>query len=407
MTRFRSISLALLCSTLATVACERAKSANPLSPDVAGPIPGVAITSPRPLEPPQGGQVVKNGEPLTLLIENPSTSGQRALFLQIELAADTNFQQLVHHAERVEPGANGRTTYRLPEQLGAGYTYYWRLRAGDGANMGPYSPTYQFTVVDPVVMETPAPIEPVGNITTNKPTFRVRNGQISGTTGAYYRFELATAPDPSAIVAVVTTTPGSDGETSISLGDLPYARTFYWRVHASDGTTQSNYSPLISFTTPPAPAPPPPPAPGPGPTPGPSPAPLPGGPGGRTPDPPPGQRLPLPNMLHVVQQVAASVGNLNNASCGSWYFLDLLVDTLRTYDTRWGYNWKRGNVGDPSHDVVDYHWSAGPDEGSTQVYIIDVIGAHCTPGASPAWIDVTDATYNNGGVGRWTGRGRF
>jgi len=84
-----------------------------------------------------------------------------------------------------------------------------------------------------------------------------------------------------------------------------------------------------------------------------------------------------------------------------------LVDTLRTYDTRWGYNWKRGHVGDPSLDVVDYHWGAGPSEGSTQVYIIDVIGGHCGSNPQPSWGDVTDVTYSNGGVGRWTGRRRF
>jgi hypothetical protein len=87
--------------------------------------------------------------------------------------------------------------------------------------------------------------------------------------------------------------------------------------------------------------------------------------------------------------------------------MDLVVDTLRQHDTRWGYNWKRGRVGDPSMDVVDYHWGAGPDEGSTQVYIIDIIGGHCGSSPSAGWGDVTDKTYSAGGVGRWTGRGRF
>lgn len=404
MLRCRSFAALLLLVALATSACERAKSANPVSPDVAGPIPGVAITAPKPLQPAQGAEVVYDGAPLTLMAENASTNGQRALFMQIELAADAGFQQVVHQADRVEMGSNGRTAYRMPEPLGAGYTYYWRARALDGANTGPYSFVSQFSVVDPVVIETPIPLEPLGNLATNRPQFRVRNGRIEGTTGVYYRFELATAPDPASTVAVMTVSPGSNGETTVSLGDLPYDRTFYWRVHGSDGTHQSFHSAVVSFRTSAAPAPPTPiPAP-PGP---PSPSPLPGGGGGRTPDPAPGQRLPLPNMFSVVEQVAAAMGNLDAASCNSWYFLDTLVDTLRTYDTRWGYNWKRGNVGDPSHDVVDYHWGAGPDEGSTEVYIIDVIGAHCTPGASAAWTDVTAATYGNGGVGRWTGRGRF
>jgi hypothetical protein len=87
--------------------------------------------------------------------------------------------------------------------------------------------------------------------------------------------------------------------------------------------------------------------------------------------------------------------------------MDLLVDTLRTYDTRWGFNGKRGNAGDPSHDVVDYHYGNGSSEGSTEVYIIDVIGGHCGSNPSPAWGDVTAATAAGGGIGRWISRGRF
>jgi hypothetical protein len=83
------------------------------------------------------------------------------------------------------------------------------------------------------------------------------------------------------------------------------------------------------------------------------------------------------------------------------------VDTLRTYDTRWGYNGKRGNMNDPSHDVVAYNYGAGQDHGSKEVYIIDVIGGHCGPNPAPAWIDVTGATRAQGSSGVWISRGRF
>jgi len=116
-------------------------------------------------------------------------------------------------------------------------------------------------------------------------------------------------------------------------------------------------------------------------------------------------------MSAVVNQIAAQYPAALRNSCqdhgGTWEFMDRVVNELRRYDTRWGYNWKRGNVGDPSKDVVDYHHGAGPDEGSTAVYIIDVIGGHCGPSPSPAWGDVTDVTYQGGTIGRWTGRGRF
>jgi hypothetical protein len=262
-----------------------------------------------------------------------------------------------------------------------------------------------------VRIDPPTPLEPLGSITTNRPNFVVRNATISGPAGdVIYRFEIGTAADqPPA--AVVTATPGGGGTTTINLGDLPWARTLFWRVYATDGSTQSPYSAIVSFRTPAAPAPAPVPVPTPAPAPGTGNAPLPGGGGGRAPDPAPGQRLPLPNMFHVVQQVANARPDLLRNSCqehgGSWGFLDLVVDTLRTYDTRWGYNWKRGNVGDPSMDVIDYHYGAGRDEGSTEVYIIDIIAGHCGSSPGPTWNDVTEVTRQGGTIGRWTGRGRF
>ena len=131
----------------------------------------------------------------------------------------------------------------------------------------------------------------------------------------------------------------------------------------------------------------------------------------RAPDPEEGTRLPLPNMSEVVAKVASDHPDALRNSCqdhgGSWEFMDLVVDELRRHDTRWGYNWKRGNVGDASKDVVDYHWGRGEDENSTEVYIIDIITGHCGSNPTVGWGDVTDVTFGSGTIGRWTSRGRF
>jgi hypothetical protein len=398
---FRGLSALLLSICLG--ACEAAKSANPTAPSVAGPIPGVSITAPKPLEPGSGTTLTFGTEPPALLIENPGTSGVRALWLQVEVGADGGFQQIVHMADRVTPGTDGRTTYRLPEPLGAGYTYYWRARAQDGANTGPYSSVSTFSVVAPAVIEAPTATAPSGTLTTNRPDFRVTNGAISGTSGVVYRFEISQSANMSPLTALVTATPGSNGATTMTLGELPYSTTYYWRAFATDGTKQSGYSSTLSFRTAAAPAPP---APAPGPGTG-----VPAGSGGRAADPPPGSRLPLPNMESVVQAVArsnpAALQNSCQDSGGTWQFMDLVVDTLRTYDTRWGYNGKRGNANDPSKDVVAYHYSGGADAGSTDVYIIDIINGHCGSTPSAGWIDVTAATANSGSIGRWISRGRF
>ena len=397
--------LSALVAIVCLIGCEAAKSANPTAPSVAGPIPGVSITAPKPLEPGAGATLVAQSDPYTLLIENPGTSGQRTIWLQLEIAADANFQQVVHQADRIEPGPNGRTAYRLPEPLGAGFTYYWRSRAADGANTGPYSAVSNFTVVVPVVIEAPVAVEPSGNLTTNKPTFKARNGAISGTAGVVYRFEVSNNADMNPAMAVVTAAPGGNGDTTMSLGELPYNTVLYWRIYGTDGSMQSGYSQTLSFKTGPAPvvyrllvaA-----------------AACPAACPRALADARPIRlaadclsrtcfrsfrrwRRPTPARSRTLVRIAAATGSSwtrSSIPCGP-------------YDTRWGYNGKRGNVNDPSKDVVDYHYGAGPDANSTDVYIIDVIGGHCGSSPTANWGDVTDVTVNSGTIGRWTSRGRF
>jgi hypothetical protein len=128
--------------------------------------------------------------------------------------------------------------------------------------------------------------------------------------------------------------------------------------------------------------------------------------GFRTPDPPPGQRLPMPpNMFAIVQEVRNQYPAEFLNSCqefgGSWDFMDRLVDRLRTIDLRFGYNGKLGDPNNPAADEVAYHHGAGPEANSTEVYTWDVIGGRCGPNPTPGWLDIS------GNAGIWISRGRF
>ncbi len=135
-----------------------------------------------------------------------------------------------------------------------------------------------------------------------------------------------------------------------------------------------------------------------------------------TPPPPPtdgGVPPPVreaPDMRYVLDELAAERPDLLAASCvdrgGNNEFLFEAVRRMRAVDARWGLNWKRGNVGDLSQDVVDYHVGSDEPEGSTEVIILDVIGGHCGDSPSVAWTDVTEATRLGGTIGRWTLAGR-
>lgn len=127
-----------------------------------------------------------------------------------------------------------------------------------------------------------------------------------------------------------------------------------------------------------------------------------------TPNVPPSDGVALVNGLATVQAVFAANPGYVATSCqsapgGTWDLMDAIVDALRALDTRFAYNGKRGNASDPSHDAVSFDYGTVPGgEGSTSVYIVDVIAGHCGPTPGPAWQDVTVFA-----PGVWISRGRF
>jgi hypothetical protein len=132
----------------------------------------------------------------------------------------------------------------------------------------------------------------------------------------------------------------------------------------------------------------------------------------RTPDPPAGQLLPLPNMAGVVAEVAAQFPGALRNSClehgGSWEFMDRLIARLREFDTRWGYNCKRGNCPDLSQDVAAYHAGAGPEvNGALETYTVDVISNHCGTSGSPVPWWAPHAYIPGPGAARWHSRFLF
>lgn len=130
-------------------------------------------------------------------------------------------------------------------------------------------------------------------------------------------------------------------------------------------------------------------------------------PGPRAPDPAPGQQLPVPNWgQDVIFRLAAERPDLLAQSCvehgGNNRFMFEAVRRLRAIDNRFGLNWKRGNHGDLSQDIVNYNWGRESDEGTQQVYLFDIIGGHCGSNPTPFWQNQTGATRDAGTIGIWT-----
>ena len=245
----------------------------------------------------------------------------------------------------------------------------------------------------------PAIVAPIDGVTVESrtPTLVWANSTGHyGSVGMAYEIEIQVSSSAAVVYTRVVGESPNTGSHKVEL-ELTQGTVYSWRVRAAlsnavgPWSIWADFKPAAPVVVSPT-------------TTGGTPSPT----GFRTPDPPAGQRLPLPNMAGFVAQFAstnpADLRNSCQSGGGNWNFMDKLVDTLQAIDLRWGYNGKRGTSNDPSHDIVDYHYGAGPSEGSTQVYIMDVIGGHCGSNPTPIWVDQTGITISSGTIGRFITR---
>lgn len=339
---------AVLPLVLLITACEASKSSNPLSPSVAGPLPGVDISAPKPLEP-NGAQVAVDKQPLSLLIENASSNGPRPLSYDFEVAIDAGFTNKVFVKQAVEPGSDGRTSLRLPDPLASGRSYYWRARAADGANSGPYSTTANFSVYTPVVIEAPILLSPINSVTT--PTTRPKavwlNAQRTGPAGRIaYIVELSDTDSFANKLAWDVDEIGGSQTSFDAPGDLTPSRVWYWHVRAYDPTNNGPWSITQVFKTPAAAVPPPP---GDG-----------GGGNGAacTPKPTTGQQVIACVESKYPEKLAAGVSS-NQRLANMEFLRDRVIETGICGGMDLGWNLKRGG---PTISIDAIVWRHGFDD---------------------------------------------
>ena len=136
----------------------------------------------------------------------------------------------------------------------------------------------------------------------------------------------------------------------------------------------------------------------------------------RVADPDSGTSLGMPDVQGLVERINAENPSLINQSCptGRKYennpWQDRIVDRLRQYDTRFGYNGKPtrsavDNNGFPviaAGDEITFFAGGGTAQGSRNVYAIDILFGHCGPTPALTYRDFTGQEE-----AFWSGAGRF
>lgn len=267
MRRTRSAAALPAVLLLALGACEAQKSSSPLSPSVAGPIPGVSITAPKLLEPGRGFKFKESEQPIKLLIENASSTGVRPITYMFEVASDSEFTSKVYARSGVPPGDGGRTSVQI-DRLDLGRAYYWRARADDGANNSQFA-SAQFEVLPKPQLNAPGLVSPINGERTasRRPTLSLRNADRNAAVGdVSYEFQVAVDQSFATLATAGVVLEGA-GQTSFTpAGDLGADQIYFWRARGAARETTGSWAAAQTFRTAVAVAPAP--APGPGPAPG-------------------------------------------------------------------------------------------------------------------------------------------
>jgi hypothetical protein len=131
---------------------------------------------------------------------------------------------------------------------------------------------------------------------------------------------------------------------------------------------------------------------------------------------PPTHNCIMPNRQRTVEAVLARPGMADALKrlCRhqtDWTFLDATIDELRKTDRRWGYWCRRGNCGDPSHDILAYYCGSGAaPEGTDDATGVDFVVASCYDPGDGANPHIGWGAFDKGnpvGSPGWTGRGRL
>ncbi len=274
MSLFRRLTFAagLVAAVSILSACSESvqKSSNPTSPLIAGPISGVGITAPGLSQPSTGARVALDQQPVTLVIKNSTTNGERTVYYAFEVSADQTFATLLVSQDGVASGTAGFTSFKLPSALAAERTYYWRSQARDGANTSDYSGVTSFAVYTPVVLQAPALVSPINSerVGNRTPDLTWTNATRTGAAGAVsYALQLSTDEGFTGVIASWTAAEGATRTLSAVPTTLSYDTRYYWRVRAVEATVTGPWSAAQTFLAPATPAPTPVPTPTPTPIP--------------------------------------------------------------------------------------------------------------------------------------------
>ena len=351
----------------------------------------VRFGTPLQLVSPADGSVVDN-RPVFVVRSGEVEGVADRIVIQIRLAPEGSTLTDVNIVGEAVVGQAGKETsvsLRDDYRLMSGMSYVWQAKAvvhtaSSRVFSTPWSKQASFKTAV-YRLGAPQPTAPVGVEVGTRPVFVVRSGAVEGDVGRrVIRVEVALNDDFSNTIFGEAEIRGGRGrETRIRLREtLQPEMSYFWRARAV--AANAPYGPVVSpwsvtarFMT----------------RAGTSLGPV---------------RSPPPNLLHVIQRVAAkhpgavkaahsagSGGDLTGADDPGFQFLFLTIEALREENGgRWGATfWTNpGSLARHSKDRVGYYLGDGDPNGSTNMAVIEFF---VWRDGSLAWFDATRSIKRN------------
>jgi len=161
-------------------------------------------------------------------------AGNNGYIYQYDTAATLNSPLL----QQVSSTVN--SSQAVISNLRFGTTYYWRVAAKTTSDTSQWSAVYRFTTLDQLNL-----LNPTNGATGRNTTESLNWGGILGNAGYVYELDtVATFNSPLLLQNSFTA-----NVSQVTVSDLRFGTTYYWRVAAKSNNDTSQWSSAFSFTT--------------------------------------------------------------------------------------------------------------------------------------------------------------
>ncbi len=210
-------------------------NAAPSVPTLASPAAGASVTSLTP----------------TLTLNNATDPDGNTITYDFQVSTASNFATIAAQVSGRAQGSGGVTSWSVSPSLVNGTTYYWRVRAFDGALYSSYSGSRTFVVSVNLPPNSPSPNSPAngGRVIDLTPDLIVNNATDPNGDALSYQFELYNYNGTTLLSQSSLIGQGSSTTFWTVPFTLNHVTRYNWRARAYDGAAYSSWTSLRNFRT--------------------------------------------------------------------------------------------------------------------------------------------------------------